>query len=303
MKFERKFYIKDLFNAHMILNQFDLIHFENYLTFNKCLMNNLFYFEKGKIIKITLNNFDEYENMIQIFSKTDLCNQMQTILQIKNQELYDQILTDVVPFHYSIEISENITPEIRKYWENGKDWISTNRIIQIISMNAENYDKKINKIISTFNESFVRFFRLDIDYESFDYLEMKELDKLKFWLHHLRNWMAEKTAKIVIDVDSRFIKPIFISEDLILYLNENKRHWIWQWFLGYNIDKNGEDIPYKELNKLRIYMDLHKEAMYHDIPIYNWRFVDFEQNLKINGSINEIPLITLLFGRWLYDSI
>jgi len=303
INFKRKILIKDLFNAQMILNQFDLIHFENFTTFNKCMMNDLFYIEANKSIKISLNNMKEYEELIKVFKETNICESMDVILKIKEQDVFDEVLSNIVPGDYAIEVTENIDANYKEFWETGKDWISKNRLVQIISLNAGNFDKKINKIISTYNQKSIRFFELDIDYASFDYILMKDLDKLKFWLHHLRDWTIYDMKNKLVIMKSDFYKPIFISEDLTLYLNDKKQHWIWQWRLGWEINKTGEDISYKKLNKLRVYLDLHKEAIYSQFSVFNWKLIDFEQCLKMTGSINEVPLIMVLFTRWLHDSV
>ena len=300
--FKREIFIKDLFNAQMILNQFDLIHFENLATFNKCILNDLFYIEENKSIKISLNNFEEYEGVLKIFEETNICDKMDVILKISKQEVFDEVLSNVVPKKYAIEVTENVEAGYNKYWETGKEWISKNRLVQIISMNADNFDEKINKTISIYNQQNIRFFEFDVDYESFNELKLGGLDKLKYWLHHLRDWLVYDMSNRLNIMKSDFYKPIFISEDLILYLNDKKRHWIWACYLGHNINKTGEDIPYKELNKLRTYLDLHTEAMYSEYDVFNWKLIDFEQCLKMYGSINEIPLIMILFGRWLHDS-
>lgn len=301
INFKRKVFIKDLFNAHMILNQFDLIHFENFATFNKCLMNDLFYIEANKSIKISLNNFEEYKELIKVFEETNICESMDVILKIKEQDVFDEVLSNIVPGKYAIEATENIDANYRKYWETGKDWISKNRLVQIININADNFDKKINKLISLYNQKGIRFFELNVDYESFDYLLMKDLDKLKFWLHHLRDWTIYNMKNKLVIMKSDFYKTIFISENLTLHLSDKKQHWIWQWGMGWNIDKTGEDIHYRELNKLRTYLDLHEKAVYSEYNISNWKLIDFEQCLKMTGSINEVPLIMVLFGRWLHD--
>jgi hypothetical protein len=302
INFKREYFVKNLFNPHMILDQFDLVHFENFNTFKKCLMNDLYHINKDKSIRVTIGSLAEYKALMEVFDKTSICQQTHASIKIEEQVVYENIMNNIIPNSYSIIITEDMEADIIKYWPVAKEWISKNQLVKIIKINAKNYDKKINKIINLYNQKHVRFFDLDIDYQSFDYMEIIELDKLKWWLHHLRNWITyDKIKNKIVILASNFYKPIFVSEDLILYLNDKKRHWIWQWFLGYHLEKNGEDIQYKELNKLRIYIDLHEEATSSEYGVFNWKMIDFEQCLKMTGSINEIPLMMVLIGRWLYD--
>jgi hypothetical protein len=133
-------------------------------------------------------------------------------------------------------------------------------------------------------------------------LTLKDLEMLEFWIHHLTGWMASKRKGNSISLfEYGFKRKIYVADQLKLYLSKNKLNW--EFNLGKYLEYDGESIPHKALNNLRQYMDLCLPAVYSLIPIKNWALVNFEQNISIMTHLNEIPLITGLINRWLYDSI
>lgn len=303
IEYKRKFFIKDLFIPKRVINSFNCVEFESYDIFSYCIGNDLFLIKDNNFIFIPIKKMTDYENMAKLFNETNICIRTKLFLIIEDQELLDNILSTIVDKSFTILISKNLKMDFGKYWHtpNGKAWISKNKLVKEIKWDSQNFSEQINEMICIFNEEMVRFFLLDIDYKSFEGMKMEEIHNLKFWLYQLKNWMKiEKKTNPIELINSAFVKRVFVSDGLMLYMDKKKRADIWSFDLKKYIKYDGESMPMKELNLFRKYKDLVPNALYSDFKISNWFLIDYSQCKEIQGSLNEIPLIMGLINRWLY---
>lgn len=303
-EYERKYFIKDLFNAKEILGHFNHLIFESMYCFVKAKKMDLFDISGGRTIHIILKNFKEYEYFCQMIQKIN-CKKTDLWIEIRTQELYDQIYMKLIPKKYSVILPFELNPNVPKIWStpHGKRWLGNNRLIRKVKLTGESFKDDVYKILCAYAQEHTRFFYLEIDYQSFDNCQIRDLPLLKHWCYKLKEYTVKEERHnippIVIIQSGNMVKKIFIANDLKLYLSEMK-NITWCLDLIEHLDKNGEDISFKELNWWRTYIDLHRTAIYNDFKIYNWALVDYEQNLLSQGHINEIPAIIGLLSWWLH---
>lgn len=303
IEYKREHFIKDLFIPERVINSFNYIEFESYDTFSYCIGNDLYLVEDGSFVFVPIKKITDYLNMVKLFEQTNICERSNVYLTISDQDLLDKVFSTIVDKKYSILLTKDLKLDLGKYWntEKGKSWISKNKIVKKIVWNLEEFGKQINEMICMFNEENIRFFLLDIDYASFNDMKLEQLHELKFWINHLKTWMRLKQKNSIEIISSGFVKKIFVSDELVLYMNDKKREDLWFFDLKKNLKENGESIPMKKLNILRKYVDLIQNALNSDFKITNWFIVDYAQCKEIQGTLNEIPVIVGLINRWLYD--
>jgi hypothetical protein len=301
--FKREHFIKDLFIPERIINSFNSVEFESYDTFSYCIANDLYLVEEDSFLFVPIKKITDYLNMVKMFEQTNICERSNVYLVIRDQDLLDKVFSTISDKKYSILISEDLKVNIGKYWNTprGKAWISKNKLVKETRIDAEKYNEQLNGMICTFNEESIRFFLLDFDYKSFEGMKFEELHKLRFWINNLKIWMKLKDSNSIEVISSSFVKKIFVSDDLTLYMNRKKERDVWFFELGKYIHHDGQAIPVKVLNLLRQYSDLIANAVYSDFKISNWFIIDYANCKEIQGSLNEIPLIMGLINRWLYD--
>jgi len=142
------------------------------------------------------------------------------------------------------------------------------------------------------NERIFNYVELVIDYGSFLKMHISDMDKVKFWLGQLKTWMREDKGIKLLE-RSIFSKKVWISDELLI----NAGGWIWD--LNKYKGKTGEEIPYKELNLLRQYIDLTEKSIYTDYNITNYFLIDWGYCFN-KGYINEIPFEMSWIQRCLY---
>lgn len=303
IEFKRLNFVKDLFIPERVINSFNKVEFESYDTFSYCIANDLYLVEDESFVFVPIKKITDYLNMVKLFEQTNICERSNLYLVIRDQGLLDKVFSTIVDKKYSILISKELKLDLGKYWntEKGKAWISKNKIVKEVKLNLENYYKEINEIVNSFNEDNLRFFLLDIDYVSLNNMKFEELHKLKFWINHIKNWMRLKQKNSIEIISSNFVKNVFVSDDLVLYMSNKKRADLWFFDLKKHLEEDGETIGTRKLNILRKYVDLIPNALHTDLKISNWFMIDYEQCKEIQGSLNEIPLIMGVINRWLYD--
>lgn len=302
--FKREHFVKDLFIPERIINSFNHVEFESYDTFSYCIANDLYLVEDKSFVFVPIKKITDYLNMVKLFEQTNICERSNVYLVIKDQDILDKVFSTIVDKRYSVLIDKDLKLSLGKYWNtvNGKAWISKNKIVKEIKIDAENFGEQINEMVCVYNEENIRFFLLDIDYVSFETIKIEKLHELRFWINHLKSWRkrGEKNNSIEI-ISSNFVKKIFVSDELVLYMDNKKRDDIWFFNLAKYIHHDGEAVPMKILNILRKYIDLVPNAMNSDFKISNWLIIDYCQCREIQGALNEIPLTMGLINRWLYD--
>ena len=274
IEYKREHFIKDLFIPERVINSFNYIEFESYDTFSHCIANDLYLVEDGSFVFVPIKKITDYLNMVKLFEQTNICERSNVYLTISDQDILDKVFSTIVDKRYSILLTKDLKLDLGKYWntEKGKAWISKNKIVKRIVWDLEGFNKQINEMVCMFNEENIRFFLLDIDYVSFNDMKLEQLHELKFWINHLKMWMRLKEKNSIEIIASDFVKNVFVSDDLVLYMSNKKREDIWFFDLKKHLKDNGESMPMKKLNILRKYVDLVPNALISDFKISNWFF-------------------------------
>ncbi len=297
IKFKRKYYIKDLFNPTQILEKFDLIKFESLKAFSNAYQNGLLKLNNN--IHIIIKSKEEYETMVKLMEESTICEKADLSLHIPSELLIELTLSCK---KHGIFTDIDFTGEPTIF---PLEWVKHNPLWIEVWITYDNYVNMIQKIIQRFNQQSIRFFDIHFDYESFEQMTFEELHKFEFHLNQLINWIISSGNKEKYGVHSivtktkGYIKEIFVSDDLKLYLNqqayedEDMLLDLWKW--GVKLIGNGHFIGITDLNRFRKYLDMRIEFIR---PLdKRTKFLDFYQNKKIMGEINELSWIMIIIGE------
>ncbi|MEE9439000.1 MAG: hypothetical protein V3V14_08380, partial [Saprospiraceae bacterium] len=290
-----------LFNSRSILNEFNEVEFESFTLFLKSLELRILELKKDHILLVPITDIKEFDAFVKLITTTYLTHKANIVLEIE-QDLFKDVFErckDLKNKRFGIMTSSDCSYGRGEFMniEGYKLWTEINRLYIKIKINYDNIEEMVSRIITAYVKQGWRFFKLMFDYESFNKMPLEEFHKLRFWLYEIVTWCMssqpqERNPKIretqqPIVLYRRGFKTIFISDNYKLYLNKQAFDEGEELFdLGKHIDHNGEQVPHKELNKLRSYIDL-KDDMY-GFKNVNHRYLDFYQNLKIMGHINEV---------------
>ena len=297
INFRREVYIKDLFNSKEVLYFFNPIEFETFDTFLRCYKMGLIQVKCDREIIIPLET--EFEIIESFATKSSFFEDgnVNLLMFPKVLEEIEKDCKELWNKKFSITLLDFPKIDFKGLLETSHDsireWIQNNMIAIRVLITGDNYKETIQKMVKTFRDQHFRFFNVEIDYMSFMEMKFKDFQEVEFWLNHLSMWRnQEHPRNIVLRSYGNFVKRIFVSDDLKLYLDGSKNESSFIFDLAKNIGKNGEEVDTKELNYLRQYVDL---TLDHLRLSTSSNFVNFKDNILINGSINEVPWITKMF--------
>lgn len=300
INFERKHFIKDLYNPKEVINYFNIIEFESFDVFKSLAEEGLFHIERNKDIIIPIWSLSEYKALIDLFKKTGANEYSNFVLYIPDINILEDVLKNLIDLKFQIMTDFDTPCMLFKYWnnnDNSSKWISNNRFYKRVKIDYNNYEKVLNRMINVYNIEQIRFFWLEINYRSFNEMKMGEIQDLIFSINHVVEYTIGKEP-LVLYRCNEIPKRIYVSRDYRLYLN-NERDFEWYFDLKKYKDADGCSVDLKDLNKLRSYADLKLNAL--SIPFnrfFNLAFIDFYYNLKMEGVFNQVPIISLIFDRW-----
>jgi len=303
MDFKRQLFIVDLFHPEQIINAFNYIEFNSIEAFKKATKMDYFNIKEGNTLQININKFADFKFLVYLNKvKKELFTKMKVIILVPSKELLNEIMSKPIPDTFNMSILTTQPFMVADYWKVNSKWIKKHIIGLIHNINAETIATDMCNITEYYNIYSLRFFKLDIDYESFSKVAIKDVGKLEYWFNYLRVWLREKNQPIEI-LSSDFYRKIFVDDDLSLYLDahKDKDTWFFPSLLEYE-GVTGENIQAKALNNLHKYLDLSKQSLYGGGNTKNWHLIDFHQINKMGYFINEIPLIMELVQRWLYGN-
>lgn len=301
---QRENFIKDLFNPKGILNRFKEIEFEDFKTFIESVNKEVLILNKDIRCIIPIKSIEEFDFFKELITDTYLTDKIQIILKIKQDLLSDvfsrcaelknkrfDIITDDIDFSRDDVLSKGYIV----WTENNPLWVE-------IDINYSNIEEAVEKITNIYVKKRFRFFKLNFDFESFQDMKFSELPRLMFWLFQIKCWVTQSVSTCdeqitplpdqePIILYHKKLKDIFISKEFGMFINKQAFDEGEMLFdLAKNYKLNGETIPFKELNKLRQYIDIKiPEKLPHT-------YINFYHNIKIRGSINETPAITNIIG-------
>lgn len=294
--FDRKYFIKNLFNSKDVLNLFTRIEFESLNTYLFCLEKDLIKADcrRELILPISPESFPLYRRLNNESKMFDFGNINFSVLPEHFEEFfYDEELKGL--FEKKFFITLDSFPDdgfTGLSLDKNKDWIMNNPIYIKTRITKDNYKEVVQKIILFFRNRNMRFYDLKFDYLSFQDMKISDITELEFWLNHFSVWCKQQhPERIEIRQSSAIVRSIYVSDNLELFLDDSKDSISFIFDLGSNIEKNGEQIDIVSLNKLRQYTDLMKRHL-DTANKFNFHLISFRDNILINGFINEVPWIT-----------
>lgn len=304
---KRKYFIKDLYRPTQVLLPFTEVEFESLQCFADFTTKGLYQPKQDQRLILPVAK-KEILHVNKLLAKSYLCDKTNVILRMSEETFLEflQVMTeDVSKKHFSVLLG-NISftlHELFKKGDYGRFWIQKNPIWIEKTISYENYKRILNEIISIYNQTRMRFFRLRFDYQSFDAMTLRETRELQFRCNQFVQWFRgtreEKYKVEKLEVDKFPKKSVFVDNDYNLYVHRRAFEANDPFFhLGEHMNQNGEEIDFHDLADLRAYSDIKVE--YHIPQIRQFWLIDYWQNKKILGEYVEIPMITQLFERWLY---
>ena len=304
MIFKRQLFIEDLFVPKKLLNAFELVEFESLDVFKKYMTEKLYINKNNTGCHIHIQQIEDFTYLKKLYEDMPNYFDMSVYIEFDTIDLFEEVFDTPIDenMNFSAIISE--TYNHNKHWKTNDKWIKKHIIALKYKIAEPTLEMDISTLLDIYNTKHIRFFLLDIDYESFLRVPLSELDRIEYWFYHLRTWMIGQEEVViqplVILGNRNFLKRIFIGNDLIWYLDSYKDP-IWCFKLHDYLEENGNTMDTKVLNKLHTVLDLHPASFYTEMEIKNYMLISFRQILKMGYFINEIPLIMSLIQRWLYE--
>lgn len=300
--FKRVAYIKNLFCSKNILDNFTHVEFEKLKTFLISIEKDLIIITgKNKTI-VPINNDIELDVIEKILDGADLPevyllinpNFWNILLEKGNNIWYKKIGIILNEFpeneeNFNIKQLSKINPKINEWSKLNLPHIRAN-------IDYNNYQYIIQKIINFSSKTEHSFYILNFDYQSFNEMKIEESHNLEFWLTRLCIYLKQNMEfRIVIERNTVYYKPIFVDNNLNLYLNNKKIEKDLILKLYEHLNDNGETIDLYTLNNFRQYIDLLPKHLKVDNN-FNLCLLNYSDHTSINGFINEVPLITRIIG-------
>lgn len=321
--FARKFTIKNLFNAKDTFAQFSDLHFLSFKAFTKFMQAQLF--TTTNIVRqnfhIDIISREELEAVLHIDDIIGAAERFYETHDSKFSFSKEVILT----LHFEVSLLDDVTelvtdqkielsvkPETIKHIINNKVVFPTITPCWVeYVFDANNYAKQYEELIKLWlTEPHYQLVDLQFDYLSFENKPISEFHKLYFYMNMLRIWTKNTIGQTneccnttmngaIIKRSSNALtfrtrsSPLrcYIDEDLNIRLNKNEIYFPMDQYL----DKNGEEISIRDLNKIRKIIDV----KFNDTLISNQYLIDLDQNYKIMGDYYQIPYTTQLISEWL----
>ena len=283
----RKHYVKDLYDPSTFLNNFQEVEFSNVKAFINVMQNDLY--QLNNVLIINVYSEKELENLYTILEGSPITSMCK--LQIR-------MPSELIPFVRDIKSYEIITDMNGKICDGEFiEWRRNNRLICEIPVNAGNYKRVFDEAIDLYQNGFTRFFDLKIDYASFEDQPISILHELRFRFDRFDTWcMATDNKDKMTILSNGFYKPIYIDEDMELYLTRYKEFSIGK----LEKDLDGETMDFKQLSTLLKYGDLNWNnfSPFINEKGLNYRLIDYRQNTKVMGFLNRLPWLTQLILGW-----
>lgn len=297
LKFRRLHFVKDLYQPKEFLNNFDMVEFQNSRAFSKAVRED-FYTPRGEV-HVHIHNTTEFEDMKKIILRSVLTKISKLHLILHDYEAL-QKFEGLEEKRFALIVGSNF--EYESYRDKLQSWYQDSPIYFRFIITFQNIDTIIEDLIKMYSNGKARLFEVKINYLSFNQATFDDIHRILFRWSRLWSWIAgSKDMKENRQLELRnygFSKPIFVDSDLNLYYTEgHHRDKLIPPLFQLRSDENGEDVPLRELNSIRQYLDITTKTMFPTVGP-RARFIDFYQNVLIHRVPNEIPLIAQQIMRW-----
>lgn len=299
MKFERKVFIKELFNAKDIFSKFAIINFKNFNAFLNFLSRNYFTLEITNNYIVNISSKKELDAFVQILQKTEIDKKNSLTIRYEDH-LIDDVLN--IPEDLNVELTADFSL-VKKILNRESKLLD--RVLHWTEhkIDANNYSEKFESILDMcLTDSRFNWIDLTFDYESFESKTISEFHSLYFFMKQLDLWTNQEalvkvkdgcntTGKKIVLKNRDSCLKCWVDEKLDIYLNKEEMYFPMSKFL----DKDGEQLDVLSLNLIRKIVDI----KFIDTRFKNLYLIDLVQNQKIMGDHYRVPYITELIGEWL----
>lgn len=195
--YQRKFLIKDLFNAKNIFAEFSILEFNSFTAFFSFIEKNLYTISERIEYIIHIKTENELQLIKELILQTKLAEKNMITLDLDSSLIEyaaNNLGEDLVNIGIRLETSEidtltsylktNLEVPMHKFLKTNLLWIDA-------TWSYENYSEEYENIIRTalFNP-YAIFLDLKFDYVSFEKAPLEELHKLYFYINQLKGWLT-----------------------------------------------------------------------------------------------------------------
>jgi len=294
IEFIRGYTIKGLYNPQSLLKPFYTKEFGSLKDFMNCLEMEYVISENEIVINIT--DAEELSLVMKIINETDLCGLSNVVLKT-TMDILDTLPPTDRNFSCITPLSNTTSSN-----DNFMKWKQQNMLVHDVVVTYENMNTILEEVITVYQKAITRFFNIKFDYQSFEKMSLSELPLLYFRISRLLTWeqATPDEMKMMFIKSNTLLKGIYIHDYKLYYC---KQHYIdspESYLFLMDNNKDGETTSYKELNKIRQYIDLRLEVLTPRKEYNrNVSFIDFYQNVLINDYINVVPHLTNLIMEWM----
>lgn len=280
--FERKLFIKDLYNLELIYGSFDEIHFKSPEAFF-----NFRYYDDKQIYTVPVKK-EDVDSLIKSNTPINfLINDLETAQYIISQDIEDYSIT--ADYDIIKEIIDNYSPT---------EWYQNNWLILKTVYNAKDFFETYKRDLHLFNKCYYQKLSYDLrfDWASFENAPISTLHMLRFVCNQLCIWSENYkelyhkdnvvSVKRLLDLQLRNTPRIYVNEKGEIFSDEN-------FTVCYLSDIEKEKTS-QELTKIYSLVKLN----FNDDSLY-LNSLDVNQNFEIMKDIFCVPYIMTCVGRWL----
>ncbi len=318
--YTRKFFVKDLLNISTIINGSAIIKFASFEDFvDNVLVKK--YIDLGYVFRawIPIQSEDELENLLKIDSGT----RPPFIIDLKDVNLNMLNMLPVgkgIYLHADLKVISKIKD---LYKENFDKCDSFKQFLKATTGKNGGFftvridSKSLDNIAYDVTDPFLTFpyfsnIVLDIDWKSLNDISIGSLDALQYWLTflNLNNLGSKKEIVINYSDDGEDLvadyylnvfcpetsKKTFVTGHRLFLEKEESGHC---YDMDYYCNKDGNDVPFEEINRLRMPFDTRLEYS-NTIPKKMLSMISLYQNKECTGHYDVVPMVTRLFYKSLY---
>jgi len=303
----RKYFIKDLFNPKTVLSNFHEIEFESFDIFVRMFNDGFISKKIDYVFPIDIDK--DMVFLKKISRKSYFFDRLYLNIKIESNRLKEffEHISGLEDCHFTIITDDKVDLSLDDLGsdKNSVKWLQKNRLFVETTINYQNYKTKLNDLLTIYNTNRIRFFYLNWNYYSFEQMPLKEMHEFEYRISHFMSWCNSTKDERKYDNQpiminkSGFRKKLFIDNEMKMYLSKLAfKDGDILFDLKKHKHDDGISVSFVELNKLRNYIDLTPEFLIGTCPDIS--YVDYYQNKKVMGNINEIPIISEKVGEIIY---
>jgi hypothetical protein len=306
--FERKMFIKDLYNLKEIYSSFreiEFLHTKDFITH----MEKGYLFEK-QMLTVHVETTEDVVSLVSLLAATEISKNSIIKLYPETKEVLQDILDAT---ENGIQIKNTIL---------ALEYDKAEYLVDVVKKDAEYFKENSTQLVSLFtSENFFVSYKRDMalllrahyqkmrydlrfDYKSFEEAPIKTLHTLRFVCNQIFVFCQSKLQTEIACADKEYERKSGYRKISILYSDNAKKCYIdnlGQIFLDKEMKICYLREPEKkksltELSKIRSLIDIKFEP---ETSPFNNYLIDLQQNLEIMRDIYVPPYTSVMIDRWL----